>query len=914
MGLLKKVGIIKSILIFLSLAFILVIYKSNYIMFSGISFVEQRTEGRLDLSTSRNFIMNVVDDLNPLKGKIWNQRFNVPQVNLSLSRDDLDHFEEVIKNARQSSKYAFYMPNEINVPINTDIKIDGIEYKAELKLHGTNNPHFVNPKKSYAVKIRNKDGKEYPNGMRRFGLVIPTQSNLVAIFTYKIANLLNMPTPENFLVRVYLNGVDQGIYHLEEKLNKTLLERQGLSGHDVVRSDDSWAHQYANNHGTMFSFDYSGLQPRYTSGQSIDQITLFKNILNTDNINFIKNNIDEEEFIKYDVLRYIFGDSGHMTSHDNIKFIYSTSSGRLKPYFRIENHIEKIISNNLTFSPEQHVNFGAFTSNKLLMNLTMDNEYRAKRNREMYKLIKQREEVLKIFDLVAEDNLPVLLNDTTNELPSRYFEYEYENARKNLIHNFDFIEKYLNYSRAFVEIIKKDDNRIQILIKPDSNAEIALRKFTLKTDQSSIGNKVSIINMQTSDSFIKEVKLDENGAGEIDLLNVFEDLRFSLSLDEYLEPKKNTYSFELFFNGDITDAQITFFNTLSEANLLERDSYLVFVDESNPRIPSIPDFIERTSENNLIIKSGNHYIYEDVVIPFGKKLTIEKGTNLFLDEGVSFLTRGSLEINGEKDQIVVVSSISPNKPFGAFASVGNGQTTCNINFLNIYGGSEDVINNIYLSGALSLYHHSFVSIKNSFFHHNYADDGLNVKNASFLLDSNTFFSNAADQVDIDTGDGKVVNNIFSKIDKSDSYDDFLIPPDDNGDGLDLSDSKALIMNNSFISFADKGISIGENTKAFLKGNIFESNRSAITAKDQSNVFLSKNIYSENIIQLEMFQKKLFFQHPSVYNLNDELESAKIKKTIESKYFKTDTDTLNLLNDINLEIIDQLYDLNWQEYE
>ena len=84
--------------------------------------------------------MNVVDDLNPLKGKIWNQRFNVPQVNLSLSRDDLDHFEEVIKNARQSSKYAFYMPNEINVPINTDIKIDGIEYKAELKLHGTNNP------------------------------------------------------------------------------------------------------------------------------------------------------------------------------------------------------------------------------------------------------------------------------------------------------------------------------------------------------------------------------------------------------------------------------------------------------------------------------------------------------------------------------------------------------------------------------------------------------------------------------------------------------------------------------------------------------------------------------------------------------------------------------------------------------
>ena len=147
MGLLKKIGIIKSILIFLSLAFLVVIFKSNYIMFSGVTFLEQRTEGRLELLTKRNFIMNVVDGLNPLKGKIWNQRFDVAEINLSFSRDDLDHFEEVITNARQSSKYAFYMPNEINVPINSDIKIDGIEYKAEVKLHGTNNPHFVNPKK-----------------------------------------------------------------------------------------------------------------------------------------------------------------------------------------------------------------------------------------------------------------------------------------------------------------------------------------------------------------------------------------------------------------------------------------------------------------------------------------------------------------------------------------------------------------------------------------------------------------------------------------------------------------------------------------------------------------------------------------------------------------------------------------------
>lgn len=883
-------------------------------MFNGVNFIEQRTEGKLNLSSSRNFIMNLVDDINPLKGKIWNQRFEITEVNLSFSRDDLDHFEQVISNARDSSDYTFYMPNEINIPVNSSIQIDGVEYKAEIKIHGTNNPHFKDPKKSYSIKIRNKDGKEYPYGMRRFGLIIPTQSNLVAIFTYKIADLFAMPVPQNFLVRVYLNGVDQGIYHLEEKLNKTLLERQGLSGHDVVRSDDSWAHQYKNNHGTMFSFDYSGLQPRYTSGQNLDQINLFKNLFNTDDIKFIKNNIDEEEFIKYDILRYVFGDSGHMTSNDNIKFIYNTSSGRLKPYFRIENHIEEIVSNNLTYSPEQHVNFGVFTSNRLLMNLTLDDSYRSKRNKEIYNFIGRKDEILDIFDAVAEKELPILLNDTTNVLPSRYFEYEYERARNHLIHNINFLERYLNYSRAFTEIIKRDESHFDILIKPDSNAEIGVKNFIIKVDPIFIGKKVSITDTQSSNIYYEEIKVDENGIGEINLNQIFKNHRFSLSLDESLEPKKNIYLFKLSFQGDIQEANLVFYNSLSGNDLLERDTYTVIVDESKLKESFIPDFIESSKDESLIIRPGKYLIYDDVLIPHGKKLIIDAGASLFLDEGVSFLTRGSLEINGNIDQMVVISSISPNKPFGAFGSVGDGASNCDINFLNIYGGSEDIINNIYLSGALSLYHHDFVSIKNSFFHHNYADDGLNVKNADFLIENNQFFSNAADQVDIDTGKGKVINNLFSNIDEFNQYPEFLIPPDSNGDGLDLSDSKTLILKNTFKKFADKGISVGENTQTFAGENFFELNRSAITAKDQSKVFLANNTYINNDIQIEMYQKKLFFKHPSVYNYSDEHMPAKILKTAQSNYFKTSSQNQILLKEITLETIDQLEDLDWQSYE
>ena len=274
------------------------------------------------------------------------------------SKNDFNHFETFINQAQKNSPYAYYMPNEENHPINSEIRINDIRYKAELKIHGTNNPHFKGAKRSYSIKIRKKDGKQYPFGTRRFALVIPSQSNLIGHFTYKIAESLGAVVPKNFLVRVFINGVDQGVYHLEEKLNKTLLERNSLSGYDVIRSDDSWAQQYTDNHGTMFSFDYSGLRPKNISGKNLNQLVTVRKLLNSDDIEYIKQHVNIEKFVTYDVLRYIFGDSGHMTSNDNIKFIYSTSNGRLEPFFRIENHIEKIISNPLTYSPERHVNIG----------------------------------------------------------------------------------------------------------------------------------------------------------------------------------------------------------------------------------------------------------------------------------------------------------------------------------------------------------------------------------------------------------------------------------------------------------------------------------------------------------------------------------------------------------------------------
>ncbi|MDC1328947.1 CotH kinase family protein [Pseudomonadales bacterium] len=908
----KKFRIISFGLIFILMVGL---YKSDFIMFRVIDYLDYKTGSSLYLGKIRNLIMSAVDDVNPLKGSVWKENDGLPVLNFDLSRKQFGEIALTIDKAKNTAPYDLYMPNELNQYLKTNITVNGKGYKGKIKLHGTNNPHFIGPKKSYSVKISDSKNESFPYKMRRFALVIPSQSNLIGAFTYDIADLLGMLTPQNFLVRMHINGIDQGVYHLEEKLDKPLLERNDLSGYDVVRSDDSWAHQYANNHGTMFSFDYSGLQDKSISGKSLNQIVLIKKILNSTDINFINQHVNVDKFILYDVLRYIFGDSAHMTSHDNIKLLYNTSNGRIEPYFRIENHIQKIVSNKLTYSPEQHVNIGKYTVNNLLLQLTKDDRYREKRNRKIYEVLNKKGDILKIFDELRSRELKFLTNDTSNEIPSRYFRYEMNQARKSLIYNFKFLETYLNYSRVFVELVRKDKLSHEISIMPDSNSPLSAASFIVKVDKSYVGRTVTFENMKTRERSVLDVVFDSDNNAVIDLTAILKEIPFSLSLDVDLEPSKKLYNFRLLFDGEIIGSDIEFYNDLSKQVILARDMYSIIVDESDVLGSQIPSFVKKLRENYYHIPAGtNITLNEDIILPYGVNLQIDEGVTIKLKQGVTFLVNGSLLINGSKERAVKIQNNDGDQKFGSLAVLGDGKSEVRIQFLEIYGGSEDVLNGVHLSGALSIHNHKFVSIENSDIHHNSADDGVNIKNAEFLVKNNRFHANKADQIDIDFGIGIVVDNHFSQTSLLNESSEIEISEDDNGDGLDFSGSQVVISGNIFTGFLDKGMSIGENTKAFVTDNLLEGNRSGITAKDQSQVYVFNNHYLNNEIDIEMYQKKKIFDHPSVFNLTKEPSVLKVSKTENSTYFKADASELDHEFQYDLSIFSSLEGIVWTEYE
>lgn len=891
------------------------IYKSDYIMFKLIDGLDYKTNNVLKIGSMRNSLMHFIDDINPLKGSVWKKRDKLPIINFDLSREQIGQIALTIDAAKKSAPYDLYMPNELNEYLSTNVTINGKRYKGKVKLHGTNNPHFIDPKKSYSIKISNTKNESLPYNMNRFALVIPTQSNLISVFTYKIAELIGMIAPQNFLVRVYINGIDQGVYHLEEKLHKAVLERNNLSGYDVVRSDDSWAHQYSNNHGTMFSFEYSGLQQRPLSGKTLNQTVLIKKVLNSSDIQFIKQHINIEKFLLYDVLRYIFGDSAHMTSHDNIKLLYNTANGRIEPFFRIENHIDRIIPNNLTYSPEQHVNFGKYTVNNLLFQLTKDDEYRLKRNKKIYEILQNSEDILRIFDEIMKNELDSLTNDTTNALPSRYFKYEMQEARKNLVHNTQFLKKYLDYSRVFIEFVRKDKFTHEISIMPDSNSPIFINNFKIQVEKSYLGQNIVLQDMQTNKKYSVDIILDNNNNAVIDLKDSFKEHFFSLSLDNDLEPLKKYYKFKLFFKGKIISNDVVFYNELSRLEIAPRDTYSIVIDESNIVNKTIPAFLKQIDNNNYFIPKGSSiYIQKDTILPYGINLRIDEGVEIILNHGASFIVNGGLVINGTKTQSVIIKNSDKDKKFGSFGVLGDGNSFVDINFLEIYGGSEDFINGVHLSGALSIHNHDFVSIVNSNIHHNAADDGVNIKNAKIDIKNNKFHANKADQIDIDFGTGVVQDNYFSQTSLFEIDSISNISDDENGDGIDFSGSEVIINGNKFNGFLDKGMSIGENTKAFIFENQLKNNRSGITAKDQSQVYILDNIYENNSIDIEMYQKKKIFNHPSIFNMTKNQNGLIVKKTVKSNYYKLKGNTDNIKLNLNPSIFSSFEQLVWTEYE
>lgn len=273
--------------------------------------------------------------------------------------------------------------------------------------------------------------------------------------------------------------------------------------------------------------------------------------------------------------------------------------------------------------------------------------------------------------------------------------------------------------------------------------------------------------------------------------------------------------------------------------------------------------------NTIIAEKGNYRINKNLIFPRGINLVLKAGSVIELNDSVSLLVHGRIQIDGNKDEKVHIQSVG-EKPFGVFASIGNNRDTSRINYLILRNGSEAFIDGKYITGALSLYHQNVVLINSSVMG-SHADDGLNIKYANVKILDCIFSNNWADQVDLDFCTGSITNCHFN-----------ALGGDSNGDGLDVSGCDMNISLTDFLGFNDKGMSVGEKSKIHVSLCNFEKNKNAISVKDESIAEVLSTQFIENEVVFNVYVKKTIFGGAKLYlGVNEFIRNDTIEKKDKS---------------------------------
>ncbi|MBU0660607.1 hypothetical protein KKG22_00325 [Patescibacteria group bacterium] len=319
-----------------------------------------------------------------------------------------------------------------------------------------------------------------------------------------------------------------------------------------------------------------------------------------------------------------------------------------------------------------------------------------------------------------------------------------------------------------------------------------------------------------------------------------------------------------------------------------KENFLDGIEEKNNTVEQVINvgplsFYYNSSKNIYELLEGEYTIRENIHLSFDKKILFHPGVHVYMGPGVSFISDTEVDLLGTADNPILISASDPNKEFGVFAIQGVSEKNCKSNIVHTHvsGGSEAFVDGVYYTGALNVYYCDVV-LRNSQIYNNTADDGLNVKYGNILITDNLFFNNTADQVDLDFCEGTVQKNLFEISD---------VDLDVNGDGLDVSGSKIITEGNQFYNFSDKGLSIGEKSLLLSKNDIFEKNNIGIAVKDLSNVYVDEMSVMDNMIDIDIYQKKQIFGGARVF-FKDYIMNINIQKDEVSFCNWLDEDVFN----------------------
>jgi len=262
--------------------------------------------------------------------------------------------------------------------------------------------------------------------------------------------------------------------------------------------------------------------------------------------------------------------------------------------------------------------------------------------------------------------------------------------------------------------------------------------------------------------------------------------------------------------------------------------------------------------------SGKWDINEMVIIPAGKTMLVDAGSELSFSDGGGLIAYGNLTFKGTHTAPITISASDGNS--GSIL-VLNAAATSQIEHTHFIGLRNFAHDGWIQTGAITFYS-SKVDFRNCIFEGNtLGDDFLNIVKSDFTITDCAFRQIAADAVDLDFSNGTIEGTRFTDI---------------NNDAIDASGSKIQVSDVYMNNVSDKGISAGENSLIKLDHAEIERTSLALASKDNSTIIANKIQINNCDVGFCVFQKKPEYGPGSIICRDFKMSGVKEKLMLEPR--------------------------------
>ncbi|WP_345170117.1 CotH kinase family protein [Algibacter aquimarinus] len=762
---------------------------------------------------------------------------------------------ERIKYLRELALLEKKIPVKSQEEVSGKIRYLGESYKVDISLTGGMLDHLKNPKQwSLAVKV--KDDKTI-FGMKKFALLIPdARGYMTDWITHKMLKSRGVIGLRSNFIDVNINGDYHGIYYVEERFDKRLIEsnqlREGIVfklnlaiPKDNVRQVRDVVNSHLNFKTELVPYGSSKISQNPELNSQLINLKKIWAAFETNSLP-VEQVFDMRKFASLFAISDLLNEKHGMSIH-NTRFYYNPITSLIEPIAR-----EWLILN-------ENKKFGTlFLEGEVYEENFYDNYYlRSEIYEKLYanlafkKMYLQEAKAISRFSFL--DNL---IENNKEEIQSLVAKINKHNPKyifpeKILRRNQKLLRDKLFPSTPSIRVFfdKKNKDSLSFLVEnlthlPNEITSVKVREKILSNQSVVIDARQDSENRLQRKSFKINTDINIKKITSDSITIYYNVLGFDNEVENYLGRKVHSKT--------VVFPKIMELKDYSELSLPNR----------KPNVQKFK-FLKINEDNKTIRFKGSKIVLnDDLIIPQGYTLIGNAGLNIDIINRARIISYSPLRFLGKVNELITITSSDLT---GQGIVVYNSVPESVMNYVSFENLSNISDTGWNLKGSITFYE-SPIFINNCFFNSNLkGDDYLNIVRTTFNIQNTIFKNTFADAVDTDFSKGEIINTSFFEI---------------GNDAIDVSGTDLTLSQIKIFSSGDKGISGGEGSSLKCENIFISDSEIGVASKDDTKIEINNIEIMSSKLGYCAFQKKSEYGPGEMEIVNSKLSDVKTEHLIE----------------------------------